>query len=452
MKFYDIEPKVVHQGIDSLEVDYFSSSLIDYTDKFLPFLKILESIKEEAKESSNDFGAKTVQNTLGLELGNFQVSSRGQGKYRYYFENENMIFRISTAKFETDFSHVRIRFRASFLFRMGHKKAYEIGNLYVSKILGAFRTKVYLLDLATDVWGIRYTKFDSLRFQTLSSTKDFCEVMDFREYGRAMKVQGFHFGQRPKLFRIYDKTHKIQMSPSERYIKEKWKFNGYDKDKNIPVFRHEMSLSRDYLKRILPRDLGDEVSYVFENLARFWATGTKIARWVDLTDKEVMKLGDGLVSAEGRKKIFARAKKDVTRFDLWALIEKWDNQIDVPFAQRVEIKPYDEKQPMRHFKAFVGSVYKSMGANPQNLVSVVLDTQQKLMDFEGCTVHEYGLNRTACDVVKAHNMIEKYNIVVEHDYKMSAKLSYREFNEALLNVKSKDIQNNIIKAMNLISA
>jgi len=79
MVIYD-NPKILHQGIDFLTIDYFAKDLDVYNAKFIPILERLEILKERAK-SQETFGIKFIKDNLGLKMGNFFISSKGLHRF-----------------------------------------------------------------------------------------------------------------------------------------------------------------------------------------------------------------------------------------------------------------------------------------------------------------------------------------------------------------------------------
>ena len=333
------KPKIVHQGIDFFVVDYYGQNFEDYQDKFIPIIKKLEVLKELAQKSNN-FGSKFIKDDLGLKFGDFFISSKGTGRFAFYIENQDYRIFISKSKINSEIPQVRAEIPAKTIFAIGIHKALILLQRFINKIIGvAYIRKISRLDLASDVWGIQYTSLDLYRFQTLMSQTSYINEYSIASYMRFNRFTGIQFGKGSKVFRIYDKTHKIAISPSEAYIKEKWKINNYNEDKNYPVFRHEIQYRREELKKYIPTYVKDEVKFVLNNISAFWGRALKFVEFVDLNDKEVLKIANNpLIKSNTKKMIFYRAKKDEKRFHFWGLLFKWDNLLTKPINKIKKIK------------------------------------------------------------------------------------------------------------------
>lgn len=450
MKIYQ-PPKIVSQHVDTLVVGYKPADLAQFHATYPTLLEQLEALKRKAQESDS-FGAKFVESDLGLNLGKFRISSKGNGRYAYYLENESFIAFVGRFDFENDMPHITIRFRSHFLFQVGVVRSLELVGRFVSSFLGANVRQLNELHLATDIWGLRYDYLDGLRFQTQMGRKNYCEVMDFREYGRYTRVQGYHFGKGDFLFRIYDKTKKIQQSPSESYVMEKWKLNGYKKDLGFPVQRHELQLRRAELKRFLPKGYaGDEVAFFLSKLDSLWFYGLSKIEYVALTNDEVARLG-ATDNANTKKSIYYRAKTDPDRFHFWAILRSWDDSYSPELFTPVRaVKEAKLKTAERLLKGFFASAYKALGTNPLELPRIVLSVDRNLKDFEGVSLHEYAASKVASDFVKNERLIRKYGINPEHDYRAAAASSTFAFMEVLANVNNKTYTRDVDRALELLS-
>ncbi|WP_332444354.1 hypothetical protein [Wolinella succinogenes] len=445
-------PKVVSQHVDTLVVGYRPNHKDSFFRLYSSMLEKLEILKSQAREEDS-FGSKFVESDLGLSLGNFRISSRGNGKYAYYVENESFIAFIGRFDFDRDdLPHVVVRFRSHFLFQVGVKKALDLVDRFVNSFCGSTTRQLNEIHLATDVWGIRYEYLDGLRFQTKMGRKNFCEIMDFREYGRYTRVQGYHFGKGDFLFRIYDKTKKIQQSPSESYVIQKWTMNGYEKDLGFPVQRHELQLRRAEIKKFIPRDYShDEVIFFLEKLDSLWFYGLSKIEFVSLTNDEVLRIGSS-DNANTKRSIYFRAKNDSSRFHFWQILQCWDDSFDPEQLQPLRaVKEAKAKTAERLLKGFFASAYKALGCNPYELSRLVISLNQRLKDFEGVNLHEYALSKVAGDFVKNERLISRYGINPTHDYRLVASEALYQFNQVLLSVNNPEYTKDIIKAVGLLS-
>jgi len=387
-------PEIVHQGIDFFVVDYFAKNVEDYNDKFLPIIEKLSLLKEKAK-LKNDFGVKFIKDDLGLKFGDFFISSKGTGRFAFYMENQDYRFFISKSKLNSEIPQVRVEIPAKTIFVIGIHKALILVQRFINKLIGvSYIRKVSRLDLATDVWGIQYTSLDLYRFQTLMSQTSYISEYSIASYMRFNRFTGIQFGRGSKVFRIYDKTHKISISPGEAYIKEKWKINNYDESKNYPVFRHEIQFRREEIKKYIPVNVIDEVDFVLRNISAFWVRALKFVEFVNLNDDEVLRIANNpIIKSNTKKMIFYRAKKDNRRFHFWKILFKWDNLLSSSINKVKKIKDYAFENVKKQFKAFISTFYKVYGSNTIRFSDVVNEVEKELYLKENVTLHEYGLSK-----------------------------------------------------------
>ncbi len=429
------EPKIVHQGVDTIVIAYKCMDMENYLKFYQPLLKTLEAKKSEA-QLLDEYGAKFVKSDLGLGLGDFFVSSKGNRQYKYYIENQDFIAFLSTSSLDSTFPNIQVHFRANFLFRVGLKKAIDLVEVFIQKALGDRYTRHLMrVDLATDVWGVRHTKLDSYRFQTKFSQKDFVEVADIKEFGRFYRVQGFTFGNGDKLFRIYDKSHKIKQSPSEAYIETKWRYNGYDPSKNYPVFRYEFQIRGKALRQFIPKGY-DSVKWLLKNVGKIWRYGHSLLEFVEITDQDILDIDAGLKS-EAIKKRFQKAKKQGGR-NYWDFLSDWNaKKYDLPQKQRDSFEWTDIKTAQKYLKAFISSTYRAMGANPYNLLIVIERTQRQLREFEGIDLHQFGLAKVADTFVRYSDYLLKEKLNPIHDYSEIVNEILFQMRQELININNK---------------
>jgi len=432
--------KIVSQHIDTLVLSYTANDPKHF-QKFKAHIDFAKRLKKEAQEISEELGAKYVKSDLGLDMGQFKVSSRGGSNgYGVYIENENIMLWAGDFKYESDKPHIRVRFRSSYLFQVGHKRAVETVGILVSKLLGTYTTKVNEIHLATDVAGVNYTYSDGLRFQTLMSRGGFCEITDFRSYARTNAMTGFTFGKGDFMMRIYDKTQKISQSPSEAYIKAMWRVNGWEDDKKNRVWRHEIQMRRDVILSIIPKNLPNEYEYVTKHLSTLWFYGINRLQWVNLTSDEINRV-EIASSANTKKSIYYRAKNDPSRFHFWDMLKVWqEDDIYKVIDPQKDVKECKLKTAEKYIKAFVGSVYKAVGTNPNELSGVVREVNERLKTWEGYTLHDYGVMKVADNFVENERIIKRFGVNPNIDYKSIVFMSLNDLRQTLQNIKNPNIQ------------
>jgi len=446
MRVYN--PKVLHQGIDFLVIDYFSLNVDIYNKRFIPFLDKLDRLKKEA-QSEESFGVKFVKSELVKGYGDWFVSSKGLNRFAFYIENSDYRVFISRAKINSDLPQIRVEIPAKTIFRIGVHKAIDLFERFLRKLIGKrYIRKVNRLDLATDVGGIMYVANDIFRFQTRMGVSYFGEDLAVMNYMRFHRFQGIQFGKGDKLFRIYDKTQKIIKSPNEAYIVEKWKFNGYDA--RYPVYRHEIQYRREEIKRFIPCNCDDEVNYLLSNLGSLWFRALSLVEYVPLNNKELSKIIDNpLIKSDTKRKIFYRAKKDTNRFQFWDILRTWDNEVYEPIEKFKKVKTYSIENVKKLFKGFFGSLFKYSGGDLTKFKEVVDEVERDLRKM-GVDLISYGLNKLATSFIENYGVIIMCDEVVDKSEYIKVVDLYDVFMEAIDSVNNKDYQRVFKKVVNLV--
>lgn len=448
------EPKVLHQGIDFLTIDYFCNDSDKYNIDFLSFLDKLEEYKKEA-QLQEAFGVKFVKKSIlknkekMIDFGKWFVSSKGLNRFAYYMENQDFRVFVSRAKLSGDLPQIRVEIPAKTIFRIGVKKAIKVFERFIKYLLGKnFERRVSRIDLATDIGGIMYSPKDIFRFQTRMGMSQFSEDLVIANYMRFQRFQGIQFGRGDKVFRIYDKTQKIVKSPNEAYIKEKWKFNGYDE--TYPVFRHEIQYRREEIKKFIPLNCDDEVYYILNSLGNLWFRAINLVEFVPLNEDEISRIFDNpLIKSDTKRKIFYRAKKDEKRFQFWDILRNWENQRFVPIEIYKKVKVVSVENVKRQFKAFFGSLFKYSGGDLTEFKSIIEEVQNDLLK-NGSDLISYGLFKIATSFVDNYEAIMLSDEVIpEREYLKVVNL-YDEFQKALKKVNNKDYERIFRKVVNYV--
>ncbi len=446
------EAKIVHQGIDFFVIDYFFKDVELYKLKFEPFLEKLEVLKEKAK-SIDTFGVKFVKDEIVRGFGDWFVSSRGNGRFKFYIENQDYRLFVSTAKINSELPQVRVEIPAKTIFRLGIKKAIKVIERFIKKLTGKrFIRKLNRIDLATDVWGVMYEFDDIFRFQTRMGEANYFDIENKNfngAYIRFQKIQGIQFGKGDKLFRIYDKTKKINISPNEAYIKYKWEYNGYDEEKGYPVFRHEIQYRRGELKKFIPIDCNDEIDYFLSHLGNLWAKALNYVEYVPLNSNELERIKKPLIKVDTRRKIFYRAKTDENRFNLWKLIRFWDNEKFKPIEKFRRVRTYSLEYVKKQFKGFITAYYKVFGSDLSHLKEVIDEVEKDLLK-EGIDLHIYGLSKLASSFVENYESILLSDEIIPQSQYSNVVNAYNDFIRVLETINNKDYKRIFKKVVNYV--
>ena len=163
------EPKIVHQGIDTLVFGVNCTDEAVFLTKFKRFVSIVKTAKEAA-QAVNTFGEKFYKTDLGLNYGDFFVSSKGlSGSYFGFVKNDDVFFAISDADFEANsLYHIKLQFRSIYLLKYGFVTCIDQVKKFLNDIFdGKFEIKILRLDVCSDVAGIKYTPVDFFNFRSL---------------------------------------------------------------------------------------------------------------------------------------------------------------------------------------------------------------------------------------------------------------------------------------------
>jgi len=447
------EPKILHQGIDFLTIDYFCKDANFYFSRFMSLLDRLEEYKKEA-QSQDTFGAKFVKKTIikdrenMVDFGKWFVSSKGLYRFAYYIENQDFRVFISRAKLNGDLPQIRVEIPAKTIFRIGVKNAIALFERMVKYLLGTYERRVNRIDLATDVGGIMYVAMDFFRFQTRMGMSHFSEDINIANYMRFQRFQGIQFGRGSKVFRIYDKTQKISKSPNEAYIIEKWKFNGYNED--YPVYRHEIQYRREEIKKFIPYFCNDEVDYILSHIGNLWFKALTLVEYVPLNDKEILKIFNSpLIKSSTKRQIFYRAKKDKKRFQFWDILKTWENREYIPIETFKKVKIYSKENVKRLFKGFFSALFKYSGGDLTKFKEVIEEVERDL-EKEGIDLITYGLFKLATSWIENYEVIMFSDEVIPESEYIKVVNLYDEFQKAMKKVNNKDYKRVFSKVVNYV--
>lgn len=468
------QPKIVHQGIDTLVIGVNCLDEIDFNTKFKPFVTQIRRAKEAA-QMVKTFGEKVEKTNLGLKYGDFLVSSKSTGAYIGYVRNDDVFFNVSDADFKaTSIYHVKLQFRSVYLLKYGHDCCMTQVKKFLSEILGLnFQIKILRIDLCADVAGIKYAPVDFFNFRSFKKISNFGdsiskddddnfisdddEVKTFTDissvtvnnFMRFNRFEGASFGKNPDMFRVYDKIKQIKAQNISTLVFTKWELNGFNFDRDVCVFRHECEFGRARIQRLIPFNVPDEVAYVFENLGKFWATGLNICKWYDLTVKERERISNNSVQTDSIRKIYQRCDQDETRLKFWDFLADWDEAKFAKLSKHDFIKSKDLKQAKKALKAFVSAVYTNLGYDYNNFL-LVFDEVKKDLAYEGLDLHAYGLSKLAGNFNKNEKTIDDCGLDIVNPLTSSIYFGLDEFIIALKEIRSEKYKKSIKDALTII--
>lgn len=469
-------PKIVHQGIDTLVIGVNSLDEIAYNTKFKPFVAQIRRAKEAA-QTIKTFGEKIEKTNLGLNYGDFLVSSKSTGAYIGYVRNDDVFFNVADTEFNVkSLYHLKLQFRSIYLLKYGHDYCMTQVKRFLTDIFGEnYSIKILRLDVCSDVAGIKYTPVDFFNFRSLKKISNYGEsiskdegdglisdedevkslidlnTVTINNFMRFNRFEGMSFGKNPDMFRVYDKIKQIKNQNISELVFTKWELNGFDSNKDMCVFRHEVEFGRARIQKLIPFNTVDEVAYLFSNLGKFWSTGLNICKWYDLSVKERERISNNSVQTDSIRKIYQRCDQDETRFKLWDFLADWDEAKFIKLSKHDFIKSKDLKQAKKALKAFVSAVYTNLGYDYNNFL-IVLDEVKKDLANQGLNLHEYGLSKLAGSFSKNEKIINDCGLYIENPLTSSIYFGLDEFIIALKEIRSEKYKKPIKDALKILQA
>lgn len=432
-------PKIVHQGIDTLVFGINCTDEAVFATKFKRFVSVVKTAKEAA-QSVNTFGEKFYKTDLGLDYGDFFVSSKGLGgSYFGFVKNDDVFFSVSDTDFDANsLYHIKLQFRSIYLLKYGFIVCIEQVKKFLNDVFdGKFEIKILRVDVCSDVAGIKYTPVDFFNFRSLKKISHFSQTtiketgddsvivseddnglsnislvdVCINNFYQFYRFEGMSFGKNPDMFRVYDKIKQIEQKNISTLVFTKWELNGFNFDCDKYVFRHEAEFGRLRIRKLMPIDVKDEVDYLINNVGRFWATGLNICKWYDLNDKERSRISSNDVQTDSIRKIYQRCDQDETRLRFWDFLADWDDARFAKLSKHDFIKSKDLKQAKKALKAFVSAVYTNLGYDYHNFL-IVFDEVKKDLESEGLNLHEYGLSKLAGNFNKNEKIINDCGVIL----------------------------------------
>ncbi len=438
------EPVILSQHIDTLKTTHKSVSESDFNGKFQNFCDLLDVLKDDAQNVKGFANNERFVVSELLALGRFRIHAQGNQAYKYIVSNDDLYIKIGNIAFGSDRPQILIEYRQSFLFTVGYKRAYEIAQKFVDKALGSTIDNISEVHLASDVWGVAYDFFDTCRFQT-NFKKNEIASGDVDMFRASMKrnIETISFGKNAFMFRIYDKLKQLVHYPEKKaLILSKWIINGYDEASKVPVYRHEIQLRDDHLKKHIPRDVDDKVAYIFANLQALWAYALTKVQYVDLNENELFRSMKS-TNSDTVRQIFYRAKEDDKRFHFWDTLRYWDNE---KVSQTLTYRDYKDsklKTAQKAAKMFVSTVYKCLGDDPQNMVKVLESVNSDTLKFKGLTLHQYGQLKIVDSFVQNERLLVNHGVVVPSVHEVNFYLAHKAYFEVI-----SSIPDEIMKSVN----
>lgn len=472
-------PKIVHQGIDTLVFGINCTDEAVFATKFKRFVSVVKTAKEAA-QSVNTFGEKFYKTDLGLDYGDFFVSSKGLGgSYFGFVKNDDVFFSVSDTDFDANsLYHIKLQFRSIYLLKYGFVVCIEQVKKFLNDVFdGKFEIKILRVDVCSDVAGIKYTPVDFFNFRSLKKISHFSQTtiketgddsvivseddnglsnislvdVCINNFYQFYRFEGMSFGKNPDMFRVYDKIKQIEQKNISTLVFTKWELNGFNFDCDKYVFRHEAEFGRLRIRKLMPIDVKDEVDYLINNVGRFWATGLNICKWYDLNDKERSRISSNDVQTDSIRKIYQRCDQDETRLKFWDFLADWDDTRFAKLSKHDFIKSKDLKQAKKALKAFVSAVYTNLGYDYNNFL-IVLDEVKKDLEREGLNLHEYGLSKLAGNFNKNEKIINDCGVYIDNPLTSSMYFGLDEFIIALKEIRSDKYKKPIKDALKILQA
>jgi len=448
MKFDEAnKPKIFYQGVDTLRTAHIIQNEEAY-NHYLKLLNSLDNFKDEAIQANKNF---EFENGIAFDFytfGKFFILPKGQSRFKYVIMNNDITISFSTVKFGAgDYSipQILVEYRAKYLSLLGHKEAYNTVLSMFSKLFACdsqtlFRTQLMRIDLCTDLGYINYVPIDKYRFQTTFKSQSHLQFIEHTRYNR---LTGFSFGKGDYMFRIYDKRLELNNNSSKLWLTRLWVSNGYPDtvDDKPPVWRHEVQFRRPYLKKFRPHNCMDEVSFFFGILDKLWSYGFNKINYVDISDKNILKIMNMDLSSEALKKVFQRTKKNNPSL-VWDLVGTWHGFKAISPTLTRDIKSSDYKVAKGFLKAYISSCYKASGGDPYSSAYVYDLVQQDMFNRNGTNLDDYGANKVFSSFLDNSSYIQDYGFCIDYNNRHLALKAYRKLQERFKNLNDSFFDNN----------
>ncbi|AQW85535.1 hypothetical protein BB381_00280 [Campylobacter pinnipediorum subsp. caledonicus] len=473
MIFDSLNFNIVHQGIDTLVLGIRCNDEEYYKNEYSEFISKIYDLKNQA-QLINTYGEKYILDDLGSSYGNFKVSSKGLGNYFGFFENDDIFCLVGDTSFKNkQMYHLKIQFRSIFLLKYGHKECYNRVKAFLNDIFkDKFDVEISRVDICTDVAGIKYTPQDFLKFRSLKRTTNYThstykhdstlikddetetnlinlEQMTINNFMQYNRFEGIAFGKSPCMFRIYDKVNQVIKKRISNLIFTKWELCGYDINSKSNVYRHEIELGRPFVKKLMGDNVTDEISFLFDNLGKFWAYGLKICKWYDLTDDEVKRLTESNIKSDSKRLIYFRCEADTNRLNFWDMINKFDEENNEALYLHKFINTRDIKKVKIAFKSFISSVYSNLGSFDDNFTYVINEVKKDLA-MQKISLHEYGLSKMCGSFNKNEQIIKGEKLDVINPLYPSLYRSLDDLLQALQDIRNDDYKKDIEKSLTVL--
>jgi len=420
----NFEPKIIHQGVDTLLTSHVIMCADAY-GKYLKLLNKLEDYKDFAKEKNKNYEFENGVSFDFFTFGKFHILPKGMGRFKYIIMNDDITIKFSTVKHGAnnfDTPQISVEYRAKYLSILGYEKAYSTVLSMFDNLLASdnttqlFKSQLMRIDLCTDIAGITYTPMDKFRFQTNFKNEGHIEFIEHMQYNR---LTGFSFGKGDYMMRIYDKRLELNNNASKLWLTKLWTMNGYPQNNTVPVWRHETQMRRPYLKRFRNGSVNDEVQYFFKMLPNLWTFSFSKVNYVELSDDNVLKVMNGLLSPDALRQVFYRTKEN-NPSKVWLMSSSWKG-INAPSPTDYgKFNDTDHKIAKRFYKSFISTAYKAGNGDPMEVLNIMDSVQYELSELYGLSLHDYGENKLLSSFIDNSQYITNNGFTIDRDFKAMA--------------------------------
>ncbi|CUU75218.1 hypothetical protein [Campylobacter hyointestinalis] len=140
-------------------------------------------------------------------------------------------------------------------------------------------------------------------------------------------------------------------------------------------------------------------------------------------------------------KYYRNCETDPTRFDLWAFINRFEDDNLTNLQKSELISKIDMIKAKNALKSFISATYSNVGYNLDSFIEVFNETKKDL-EKEGLTLHEYGLIKVCGRFVDTERKLNKQGIKGSNHYKSAIEENildiYNLFSNLKHNLKTKN--------------
>lgn len=159
-------------------------------------------------------------------------------------------------------------------------------------------------------------------------------------------------------------------------------------------------------------------------------------KWHDLNDYEISQINSG-ISHNSITKYYKKCELDPLRFDLWAFINRFDDDTLSNLQRSELISKIDMTKAKSALRYFISAVYSNVGFDLESFIKVFKECEEDLK-VQGLSLHEYGLIKVCGKFVDTERKLFKQNTNESNDYKIAVEENITDIYNLFSNLKQKN--------------